>query len=152
MDGLCSQTLRVAGLEGQSEGAGMTTAPAGKRLLRLKKLSTTQRSARERRAWSLKPCAGAAAALELLEQGFRLKKLSFRSRPCLRRSFGRSRQLRKLLSLSLSLCKLKSVALVEQVKKVLSSLSLSFSGSLSVCVCVCAKNGGRGLTRYGPRY
>jgi hypothetical protein len=56
------------------------------------------------------------------------------------------------LSLSLSLCKLKSVALVEQVKKVLSSLSLSFSSSLSVCVCVCAKNGGRGLTRYGPRY
>jgi hypothetical protein len=37
-------------LEGQSEGAGMTTAPAGKLLLRLKKLSTTQRNARERRA------------------------------------------------------------------------------------------------------
>jgi hypothetical protein len=61
----------------------MTTAPAGKRLLRLKKLSTTQRNARERRASRLKPCAGtSAAAMKKLRtpSRSRLKKLSFRSR------------------------------------------------------------------------
>ena len=80
---MCSQTLRGAGRGGRSEGAGMTTAPAGKRLLRLKKLSTTQRNARERRASRLKPCAGtSAAAMKKLRtpSRSRLKKLSFRSR------------------------------------------------------------------------
>ena len=46
---MCSQTLRGAGRGGRSEGAGMTTAPAGwAARSRLKMLSSSARSARER--------------------------------------------------------------------------------------------------------
>ena len=93
----CMLVARRCELEGQSEGAGMTTAPAGK----LRQL-LTQRSAKERRKSRLKPGSAAsaaamsivektcssssgAAALELLEQGFRLKKLRSPSRSRLKK-------------------------------------------------------------------